>query len=63
MALTLDGAIPAIGGGMGGSGTGLAAGAGLIGGTNADPDTTSGGYNGTAARNSLITKGFTVTIT
>jgi hypothetical protein len=34
-----------------------------IGGTNADPDTTSGGFNGTAARNSLIAKGITVTIT
>lgn len=34
-----------------------------IGGTNADPDTTSGGYNGTAARTSLQGKGFTVTIT
>lgn len=34
-----------------------------IGGTNADPDTTSGGYNGSAARTSLIAKTFTVTIT
>jgi len=34
-----------------------------IGGTNTDPDTTSGGYNGSAARTSLIAKGFTVTIT
>jgi len=34
-----------------------------IGGTNTDPDTTSGGYNGTAARTSLQGKGFTVTIT
>jgi len=34
-----------------------------VGGTNADPDTTSGGYDGTAARNQLITDGFTVTIT
>lgn len=34
-----------------------------IGGTNADPDTTSGGYDGVTARNSLIAKGFTVTIT
>lgn len=34
-----------------------------IGGTNADPDTTSGGYNGSAARTSLIAKAFTVTIT
>lgn len=34
-----------------------------IGGTNADPDTTSGGYDGVAARNSLIAKGRTVTIT
>jgi len=34
-----------------------------IGGTNADPDSTSGGYDGIAARNSLIAKGFTVTIT
>ena len=34
-----------------------------IGGTNADPDSSSGGYDGTAARNSLISKGFTVTIT
>lgn len=34
-----------------------------IGGTNADPDTTSGGYDGTAARTSLIGKGFVVTIT
>jgi hypothetical protein len=33
-----------------------------VGGTNTDPDTTSGGYNGVAARNSLIAKGFTVTI-
>jgi len=34
-----------------------------IGGTNADPDSTSGGYDGVVARNSLISKGFTVTIT
>lgn len=34
-----------------------------IGGTNADPDSSSGGYDGVAARNSLISKGFTVTIT
>jgi len=34
-----------------------------IGGTNADPDTTSGGYNGSAARTSLQGKAFTVTIT
>jgi hypothetical protein len=34
-----------------------------IGGTNADPDTTSGGYNGVAARTSLQGKSFTVTIT
>jgi hypothetical protein len=33
-----------------------------IGGTNADPDSSSGGYDGVAARNSLIAKGFTVTI-
>jgi hypothetical protein len=34
-----------------------------IGGTNADPDSSSGGYNGVVARTSLIVKGFTVTIT
>jgi len=34
-----------------------------IGGTNADPDTTSGGYDGVAARTSLQGKSFTVTIT
>lgn len=33
-----------------------------IGGSNADPDGTSGGYDGTTARNQLITDGFTVTI-
>jgi hypothetical protein len=33
-----------------------------IGGTNADPDTTSGGFNGTAARISLQGKSFTVSI-
>jgi hypothetical protein len=34
-----------------------------IGGTNADPDSSSGGYNGTAAKTSLEGKGITVTIT
>jgi len=34
-----------------------------IGGTNADPDSSSGGYNGLAAKTSLEGKGFTVTIT
>jgi hypothetical protein len=34
-----------------------------IGGTNTDPDTTSGGYNGSAARTSLQGKSFIVTIT
>jgi hypothetical protein len=34
-----------------------------IGGTNTDPDTTSGGFNGVAARTSLQTKTFTVSIT
>jgi hypothetical protein len=34
-----------------------------IGGTNADPDSSSGGYNGLAAKASLEAKGFTVTIT
>jgi hypothetical protein len=34
-----------------------------IGGTNADPDTTSGGFNGVAARTSLQAKNFTVSIT
>jgi hypothetical protein len=34
-----------------------------IGGTNADPDTTSGGFDGVAARTSLQAKGITITIT
>ena len=34
-----------------------------IGGTNADPDSSSGGYDGSAAKTSLEGKGFTVTIT
>jgi hypothetical protein len=34
-----------------------------IGGTNTDPDTTSGGFNGVAARTSLQGKSFTVLIT
>jgi len=34
-----------------------------IGGTNTDPDTTSGGYDGSAARTSLQGKSFIVTIT
>jgi len=34
-----------------------------VGGTNVDPDTTSGGFDGVAARTSLIAKVFTVTIT
>lgn len=34
-----------------------------IGGSNADPDTTSGGYDGVAALNDLVADGFVVTIT